>query len=88
MTRATPARYAAHQPFSQASAVAALGESGPTAADASASQSSDTAAGAASTLAGTVSSCSEWKCAHAIGAVASPQAAETATTNRSDRPSG
>src|SRR2546423_15412994 len=82
-SRATPTRYAAHQPFSHASAAAADPESGDTAAAASASTSSGATTGAASAFAGTANSWTEGNCSQTIGAVASPHAPEIATTGLS-----
>src|SRR5438093_805024 len=80
---AQPARYAAHQPASHASAAAAPVENGATAAVASARPSNGTIAASAAAFAGTVKSGIAWNWNHAIGAVAVPQAAETAIASAS-----
>src|SRR5207248_7752390 len=80
---AQPARYAAHQPASHASAAAALDENGATAAVARGSPRSGTTATSAAALAGTVSSGIAWNWNHAIGAVATPHAVETAIASAS-----
>src|SRR4029453_3223390 len=77
---AQAARYAAHHPLSPASAAAAGGETGPTSAAANASPSRGGTAGAASAFAGTVNKGTAWNCSQRIGAVATPHAADTATT--------
>src|SRR6266581_8422618 len=79
-SRAHAARYAAHQPFSHAIRVAAAGERGSIAAEASASPSSGTTAGAASAFAGTLRSGIAWNCSQRTGAVMVPHAVDTATT--------
>ena len=85
---AQAARYAAHQPFSQASAVPAGAKSRPDTAAANASASSGATAGAASAFAGTVRSGTEWNWSQSTGAVASPQAVEIENTSASFRGSG
>src|SRR6476469_741189 len=75
-----PAGYAAHQPFSHAITPAAWGDTRPTSAAANASARSGGTAGAASALAGTVRSGRAWNWSQSTGAVATPDAAETAIT--------
>src|SRR3954470_10554758 len=77
-TRAHAATYAASQPLSHASAVAADGANGATAAPVNATASSGAIAGAATALAGIATSDTAWNCIHITGAVAAAQAAETA----------
>src|SRR3954471_12190734 len=68
------------QPFSHASAAAACGATGSTAAVAKARPSSGPTAGSTSAFAPTPSSGTEPNCSQRIGAVAVLHAAETATT--------
>src|SRR5439155_5379643 len=84
ITRAHVAMYAASQPLIPASNEVSGGKIGAAMAEPNARASSGTIAGAASAFAGIVSSDSAWNWIHITGAVASPQAAETATASRNE----
>src|SRR6188472_3722108 len=88
MSRAHPARYAASQPFSHASAAASGGATGATIAVTSAIPRSGATTGAASAFAGIEYTGITPNCVSRIGAVAAPHAPETATTSPSERGTG